>query len=324
MKNLKVAHKLGLGFGAIVILTIVVALMAVSSLNMLSSRSEKALTAAYLSDQANEIRAARAQFAATGDASLVARVQELARAINQRVAETKSTFSEPENIRNLEQTASQALEYQRSFEQLVEARERKINTRRTWLVAGDTADRVIGELELEFNGTPQDPVLHFDETEAETALLVADAARQTRLLRYHVRGYLMDESERMLQILVGHMDVVRAASRALEGKLSGNHADRFNEYRQNSEQYMNLLLTFPPIRVREVLVAFGIPVRWMMSYGIRPRFGAALILRQQECPVCTIHRAICAQTHPSLRLRRLNSAGRISPAISPAPAIPPP
>lgn len=252
MKNLKVAHKLGLGFGAIVILTIVVALMAVSSLNMLGSRSEKALTAAYLSDQANEIRAARAQFAATGDAGLTARVDSLVQAINQRVGQTKSTFVEPEDVRNLELTASQALEYQRAFQQLVEARERKINTRRTWLVAGDTADRVIGELELEFNGTPQDPVLHFDETEAETALLVADAARQTRLLRYHVRGYLMDESERMLQILVGHMDVVRAANRALEGKLSGDQADRFNEYRQNSEQYMSLLLTFPPIVAEEV------------------------------------------------------------------------
>lgn len=251
MKDLKVAYKLGLGFGAIVVLTIAVAVMGVRGLDVLSSRSEKALTAAYLSDQANEMRAARAQFAATGDATLVSRVEEAARAINNRVAATKSTFVEPADVRNLEFTASEALEYQRSFQQLVAARDRKVDTRRSWLVAGDTADRVIGELELEFTGTPQDPVLHFDETEAETALLIADAARQTRLLRYHVWGYLMDESERMLQILVGHMDVVRAASRALEGKLSGAQADRFNEYRQNSEQYMSLLLTFPPIVAEE-------------------------------------------------------------------------
>ncbi len=251
MKNLKVSLKLGMGYAAVVLLTVVVAVLGMRSLDGLISRGEKVEAANSLLDEANEIRFASAQFELTGDASYVDRLDRSVGNIVQIVNATKGTFSQAVDINSIETVGAEAINYQRGFKALVDARAQKINTRRSWIANGDAADKMINDLERALNGTPQEPVVHFDEYEAEIALQVAEAAKQVRRLRYDVRGYVMDESDKSLQVLNQQFDNVRSAQTPLVGKLSGEQAEQFAAFQSNVEQYMSLLQTFPSIVASE-------------------------------------------------------------------------
>lgn len=251
MNNLKVRLKLALGFGAVVLLCLLVAAMGIRSVDNLADRSQKAIAAGKLLDEVNEIRRATYAFDQNSDPVVEARVNQAVDTILDIVERTKVKFSDPKDVADIETIAREALAYQQEFKRFLATRSSKLDTRRSWIEVGDTADKQITELELELNGTAESPVVPFDEYEAAAAVMVAEAAKQTRLLRYHVRGYMMDESPKALNTLTGHFDVVRAAGQSLEDRLSDSQADKFRQYQANSEQYMTLVATYPPIAAAE-------------------------------------------------------------------------
>ena len=242
---------LALGFGAVVLLGLVVALMGISSVDNLADRSQKAIAAGKLLDEVNVIRHASQAFDQTGDPAVEVEVTESVNAILDIVERTKVKFTDPKDVADIEAIARETLAYQHAFKQLISTRLNKLATRRSWIEVGDTADRQIAELELELNGTADAAVVPFDEYEAATAVMVADAAKQTRVLRYHVRGYVMDESAKSLDTLTNHFAVVKAASAPLSSRLSGAQAEKLRQYQANSEQYMALIGTYPPIAAAE-------------------------------------------------------------------------
>ncbi|UAW99606.1 methyl-accepting chemotaxis protein [Halopseudomonas nanhaiensis] len=251
MNNLKVSLKLALGFGAVVLLCLIVALMGIQSVDSLADRSQKAIAAGKLLDEVNLIRRASQAFDRDGDPAVEGRVTESVDAIIDIVERTKVRFSDPKDVADIEMIAREALAFQQAFQQLIATRLNKLATRRSWIEVGDTADKQIAGLEVELNGTADAPVVPFDEFEAASAVMVAEAAKQTRLLRYHVRGYVMDESDKALDILTRHFEVVKAAGAPLGPRLSGAQAETFREYQANSERYMALIATYPPIAAAE-------------------------------------------------------------------------
>ncbi len=251
MKNFKVGVKLGLGFGAVVLLTVIIAIIGIRSLDSLVSRSEKAILAGHLLDDVNSIRNLRVRFRESGDPAIVEQANRSVQDLVQDATRLQGTFSDPVDIDLTRQVIEAAQAYGRGFVELGQVRAARLEARRAWVDVGDAADRAIDALHTELTGTAANPVVPFDEEEAAIALLVGEAARQTRLLRYHVRGYLMDEAEKSLAILTNHFAVVRAANEAVSGKLSGAQADAYNEYRANSEQYMTRLMAFPPLVEQE-------------------------------------------------------------------------
>jgi methyl-accepting chemotaxis protein len=251
MKNLKVSYKLSLGFGAVVLLAVVVAVMGIRGMDSLIVRADKAVSTGALLDRINEVRYARERFRQTGDPAVVGEVNKLVETMIREATTLQGILVDPADIEYMRVIISSARAYGEGFNELAEARAARIAARRGWREVGDNADRLIAGLDVELSGTPEDPFVPFDQEEASIALLVRDAARQTGLLRYHLRGYLIDESDASLAILTSHFPVVRAANEAVVGQLSGAQADTFNEYKTNSESYIQRLMSFPPLVERE-------------------------------------------------------------------------
>nr|WP_181295386.1 methyl-accepting chemotaxis protein [Pseudomonas sp. Q2-TVG4-2] len=247
MKNLQVRHKLALGFASVLLLTICVAAIGVFSMDALISRSDKAQTAESLLNEANEIRYAQVRFEERGDAKYVSQVDNAVANIIRIVEQRKSSFSEPRDRSDMEAIANEALSYQSAFRKLVALRERKKQTRANWVNTGNATDKLIGDLELRWNGVPGNPVLHQSSDIANIALLTTVLSKQNRLLRYTVRGYLMDESKESLQALNQQFDNLNAAIEPLERELIGPQAESLKVLKTSANEYVELVKKLPPI-----------------------------------------------------------------------------
>ncbi|KJH80890.1 methyl-accepting chemotaxis protein [Stutzerimonas stutzeri] len=251
MKNLKVSTKLALGFAAVLLLTICVATIGVFSMDALISRSDKAQTAESLLNEANEIRYAQVRFEERGDAIYATRAADAVAKITQLVEQKRADFSEPQDRRYLESIANEAVRYQEAFSKLAALRDLKKQTRANWVDTGNTTDKLIADLERRWNGVHGNPVLHPSGDIANIALLTTELSKQNRLLRFTVRGYLMEESESALQTLNEQFKALNAAIAPLEDELIGPQAESLKTLKASANEYVELVKKLPPIVARQ-------------------------------------------------------------------------
>ncbi|MBT1119224.1 HAMP domain-containing methyl-accepting chemotaxis protein [Stutzerimonas nitrititolerans] len=251
MKNLKVALKLAIGFGAVVVLTIIVAIIGTRSLDTLSSRSDKALASYDLLNEANHVRHLQSVFSATGDRALVAELDQSIEQILEAAKATKRTFASADDIQNIDTIVSAMLGYQTSFHRVVDARVQRDNNAKQWLQAGAEADRLAGELESDLAGTPDAPVMHFDAQQAGLALAAIELAKQNRQLRFAVSIYRGSETDEALQAMTRQFEASREAYRLLEGKFVGEQAEKHRQFQTQVEEYIGLIAKMPPLVEQE-------------------------------------------------------------------------
>ena len=251
MNNLKVSHKLALGFAAVLLLTVLVAAIGVFSMDALITRSDKAETAQSFLNNANEIRYAQVRFEERGDARYVKRVADAVASIVATVDEKKDSFGEAQDEQLLQSIADEARNYQRAFDKLAALRALKLQTRANWVEVGNATDTLIGELERRWHGVQGNPVLHPTSDVANIALLTTELARQNRMLRYTVRGFLMEESDSALQTLNKQFEALNAAIAPLEEELIGPQAANLQTLKASATQYVDLVKKLPPIVVEQ-------------------------------------------------------------------------
>lgn len=251
MKNLKVALKLAVGFGAVVVLTIIVAIIGTRSLDTLSSRSDKALASYDLLNEANHVRHLQSVFSATGDRALVAELDQFIEQILEAAKATKRTFTSADDIQNIDTIVSAMLGYQTSFHRVVDARVQRDNNARQWLQAGAEADRLAGELESDLAGTPDAPVMHFDAQQAGLALAAIELAKQNRQLRFAVSIYRGSETDEALQAMTRQFEASREAYRLLNSKFVGEQAEKHRQFQTQVEEYIGLIAKMPALVEQE-------------------------------------------------------------------------
>ncbi|MGE4476853.1 MAG: methyl-accepting chemotaxis protein [Stutzerimonas sp.] len=259
MKTLKVSHKLALGFAAILILTVAVALIGSFSMDALISRSDRAKIAEDLLDDANLIRYSRAGFENEGDRKYVEDVEKAVSRIVQRVQDTQGEFVEREDIDRLALIGSEAQRYGQSFLELVGYTDQKVRTRSSWVAAGNTSDALIAELEKRWVGTVDDPVLYETPEEASTGLLIGEVSRHNRMVRFLVRGYLMGEDEKSLQLLQDQFKTLQASLDRLDARLAGTPGVDLQPLHESVATYIRQFNQLPPLvaaqaRVRQEML----------------------------------------------------------------------
>src|SRR5690606_4751519 len=160
MNLLKVSHKLALGFAAILVLTVAVALIGSFGMDALISRSDKAQDASMLLDEANRIRFAQVSFETRGDPQYVEMGEQAVARTGQLGQGQQAEFGDPPERQRLDASASEAQRYQQHFRQLAALWALRVKARSGGVEAGNTSDALIAELERRWAGTPDDPVMH--------------------------------------------------------------------------------------------------------------------------------------------------------------------
>src|SRR5690606_1805662 len=147
MNLLKVSHKLALGFAAILVLTVAVALIGSFGMDALISRSDKAQDASMLLDEANRIRLAQVSLDTRGDPPYVEMVEQAVARIVQLAQEQKAALRDPRDVQRLDAIAGEAQRYQQQFRELAALWALKVRTRSGWVEAGNPSDALSAEVE---------------------------------------------------------------------------------------------------------------------------------------------------------------------------------
>lgn len=114
-RNLKLGMKLGLGFGVVLVLTCIVALLAMNQQENLSDRIMKTEGVNTVISFSNSTRIAALKFMDEHDDKYVSQVGDSVKTLLQEAETVRATFNDPNDIRDIDQVMNAAKAYDKAF-----------------------------------------------------------------------------------------------------------------------------------------------------------------------------------------------------------------
>ncbi len=238
--NISVNRKLGLGFGLVLALTVVLAVTGWTSLGSLINRSMWMGDIAKLDAALTKLRVARLQYMiANGDETIAATVQTTLEGFSAQQKSLLNTFKSPENVKLLNEQAGQIEAYQKS-----------LNAMRAGYLANNSARTEMGsnaEASLKLLDALQQSALQLpsdDPARFDAFVIISKAREQLVLARYEVRGYTANPSADTEQKAIKQLDTAVAALASLKGPFGASNASELQELEKDLENYRAALGRF--------------------------------------------------------------------------------
>ena len=182
--NISVTKKLGLGFGLVLVLTTLLALIGWNSLNGLIQRSNWMSDISDLNNGLTKLRIVRLQYMlANGDEATAQNVQTQLDAFSAQQQEMAKSFKSPENVERLQALGRQIDLYRQSLNRMRTAYNTSNAARQNMTDTAMVAYKLVGQVAESVEGQPVNDDL-LDQFKA-----VARAKELVQLVRYEVRGY---------------------------------------------------------------------------------------------------------------------------------------
>lgn len=238
--NISVNRKLGLGFGLVLALTVVLAVTGWTSLGSLINRSMWMGDIAKLDAALTKLRVARLQYMiANGDETIAATVQTTLEGFSAQQKSLLNTFKSPENVKLLNEQAGQIEAYQKS-----------LNAMRAGYLASNSARTDMGsnaEASLKLLDALQQSALQLpsdDPARFDAFVIISKAREQLVLARYEVRGYTANPSAETEQKAIKQLDTAVAALESLKGPFGASNASELQDLETDLENYRAALGRF--------------------------------------------------------------------------------
>ena len=143
-ENISVKAKLRLGFGAVLLLTLLIAMTGWLGIQSLSERSDRILDIARLNELTRDVRIARLSYTLNYDAEHAAQVVKVIDSLDSHLADSRGKFDSERNVPYIDAATAAARSYRAdftAFSQAIQAREA------TRAVFGGNADAAVAELQ---------------------------------------------------------------------------------------------------------------------------------------------------------------------------------
>ena len=177
--NMSVSRKLGVGFGLVLLLTLVITATGWSSLTSLIDRGDKLSHISQVSEQTLELNAARLVFEAQSNAQTAKRVMEALDKLDLDVKAAHDKLSAGEDISLLDSQLKAAADYRAAFTDMTRAIEGRETSRGR---LGESADAAVAEVnKIEEALIQHDNLLQFNSA--------VDVSKLIQQARFEVRGY---------------------------------------------------------------------------------------------------------------------------------------
>ncbi|WP_341521676.1 methyl-accepting chemotaxis protein [Pseudomonas sp. G.S.17] len=177
--NMSVSLKLAVGFGLVLLLTVLITLTGWLSVTSLIDRGDKLAAIGQVSQATLDLRVKRMAYEMQYSAETAAGVTAALDKLDSEVKLARARVVSPESQKWLDQQTQSAVEYRRSFAQMTQAMASREASRS---LMGDAADKAVAEIDkIEASLLQGDDMLQFNGA-VEVSKLIQQA-------RYQVRGY---------------------------------------------------------------------------------------------------------------------------------------
>jgi methyl-accepting chemotaxis protein len=212
--NISVTKKLGLGFGLVLVLTTLLALIGWNSLNGLIQRSNWMSDISDLNNGLTKLRIVRLQYMlANGDEATAQNVQTQLDGFSAQQKEMAQSFKSPENVERLQALGRQIDLYQQSLNRMRTAYNTSNAARQNMTDTAMVAYKLVGQVAESVEGQPVNDDL-LDQFKA-----VARAKELVQLVRYEVRGYTNNVTDKTEKAAFTQLDSAVTEMGQLAGRL---------------------------------------------------------------------------------------------------------
>jgi methyl-accepting chemotaxis protein len=191
--NISVRAKLSLGFGLVLLLTVILGLIGWSSLSQAIFRGDRMADISSLNNNLTLARINRYNYMMSGaggeDTALGAQVQSQIDALGTQVQTLQKTFTTPENARMLQEQAAQLAQYSQGMHKLRDAYDATATARQAMTTAAKGAIEVTAQINADLANSSDTQQIAAANTIKEQLILV----------RYEARGYTGTTSDKSEQ-----------------------------------------------------------------------------------------------------------------------------
>jgi len=240
MANISVNKKLALGFGVVLVLTALLALVGWNSLGQMSLRSQWVGDITKLSQKLTDLRVTRLQYMlSNGDEVAAQSVQTALDAFKAQQQFLQKTFTNPQNVPLIKTMGEQISAYEGSLKKMREAYQASAGVRDSMGVDAVNAADLIAAI--------SDDVMKLDPTDErrfEQYQAVIKAREDVMLVRYEVRGYTGNISAKTEEAAMRQLTTALDGLAPLNAMFGGTQAERLKQLEAALIGYRNSVQGF--------------------------------------------------------------------------------
>ncbi|QDQ86528.1 HAMP domain-containing protein [Alcaligenaceae bacterium SJ-26] len=248
LENLPVTRKLGLGFGFVLLLVAVLAIVGIKSLDASRQHIEKINAAAEIGDALDKANFARLEFARSRDVKLLSEVETQNQRILTLLQNSRNLSWDVEDEQIILMMPHVVEQYSALRAGLEKAHEDWWAARRRMIEPGNKLVPALRELTDQLlHEARQDPYGENLYEQADVAIAVGSIAEQFAMLRYQVRGLVMNEDAKSEESSLKALDDVRKSMDALLPRLQGDAHTRLQNIIALLGEYRAGVVGFLPV-----------------------------------------------------------------------------
>jgi methyl-accepting chemotaxis protein len=225
--NVSVKTKLGVGFGLVLLLTLIITLTGWTGLSSVISRGDKLGYIASLNDLSKDLRIARLDFEMRRGEQGPATVNGLLGQLESGLKTARGLIEQPADIALVDDQLAAVDQYKRAFEAMVQAGANRENARSK---LGDTADNAVLKVgEVEKALLQGDSVSQFNS--------IVDLSKLIQQARFQVRGYTYSGKVEAEQPALDAIDNTLKKIAALDGQLPDQFSTNLQQASASLQAY---------------------------------------------------------------------------------------
>ncbi len=247
MKDIKVGVKLAIGFGLILLLTVILAISNSLNLGKVILQSDNMYASSTIVSHAQSLQETSLRYQVTPSQADIDAIRRLVVSVRQEANAVHDSLVDPANRRYMEEIAALAPEYEKAFMVLVEEeRERADLITELFAIRGTVLPLAL-EIKHGLSGQPGRPILHdsyIDALNAQRSETLLDSLNEMFFL---ARAYLMDmTAERMQRLDVAVEQLEEAIRQARQGVDNGQE-QQVSAIEDGVNRYMALIHRVPAL-----------------------------------------------------------------------------
>jgi methyl-accepting chemotaxis protein len=211
--NVSVSRKLGIGFGLVLLLTLVITATGWSSVSSLIERGDKLASISQISEQTMELRTARMRYETQSSADTATAVMTALDKLDVDLKSARTKIAGVDDLKLLDSQIQSAADYRRAFDDMSKA----IQVREASRVnLGATADAAVDEVnKIEEALIQHDNILQFNSA--------VGVSKQIQQARFQVRGYTFSGNPDFEKNATAAIDEAIVGVNSLAGDVSSQY-----------------------------------------------------------------------------------------------------
>ncbi|MEQ7918781.1 methyl-accepting chemotaxis protein [Xanthomonas sp. WHRI 1810A] len=213
LANASVSLKLGIGFGLVLLLTVITMLAGWSGVNSVIVRGDKLGNISQVSESTLELRIARMVYDAKFTPEAAAEVIKTLDQLDAAVKTARASITGVDDLKRLDAQTQAAADYRRAFDDMAKAIQAREATR---VNLGATADAAVDEVgKIEGALLLQDDILQYNSA--------VDVSKKLQQARFQVRGYTYSGNPDFEKNATGAIDDAQTGIDTLAGEISSQY-----------------------------------------------------------------------------------------------------